>query len=332
MQIAIVLEPRLARFHAVTKLLLAHLFLCARSAPLPPAAPSMRSAYEQSRLECPNKAQFGHRVVIATAVPAEQYAQSLREKLQPSDSINGVCHLTDVVAATLSSETLEVVFDDRTVSSVEVDCPLELFTSQTIEGSSDNWGLDRVDQREAAQLPGAFHYNASGAGVTVYVIDTGVLGAHHDFSGRVLSGYSTGCPTAASCSPTWRLEGVYPEGDACGAGAAAHGTHCASVAAGLRFGIAKGANVVSVQVVDCDGKGSTSTAIQGLDWVVADARSKGVPAVVTMSLGVPWRSGTLDLAAQRAVEAGITLVRGAAARPHCMAPTLAAGAYSPPPF
>ena len=51
------------------------------------------------------------------------------------------------------------------------------------------WGLDRIDQRVG--LDESYHYDTTGAGVTVYVIDTGLRTSHQEFTGRVLPGAST---------------------------------------------------------------------------------------------------------------------------------------------
>src|SRR5687768_16889464 len=73
---------------------------------------------------------------------------------------------------------------DPRVALVEEDGVVHAIATQT----NATWGLDRIDQ---AQLPldasYTYHDNA-GAGVRVYVIDTGILETHDEFSGRVLPG------------------------------------------------------------------------------------------------------------------------------------------------
>jgi subtilisin family serine protease len=44
------------------------------------------------------------------------------------------------------------------------------------------------------------------------------------------------------------------------------GSHVASTAIGRTVGVAKGASVVAVRVLDCQGTGSISDTVAGLDW------------------------------------------------------------------
>ena len=64
-----------------------------------------------------------------------------------------------------------------------------------------------------------------------------------------------------------------------------HGTHCASTVSGIDYGVAKGVTVVTVQVLSCGGSGSSSGVIAGIEWAVSDAKARGLPAVLSMSLG-----------------------------------------------
>ena len=47
-----------------------------------------------------------------------------------------------------------------------------------------------------------------------------------------------------------------------------HGTHCAGIAAGIYSGVAKDANIYSIRVLNCNGKGSYEESIKGLQAVV----------------------------------------------------------------
>ncbi|OAR24864.1 serine protease [Streptomyces sp. ERV7] len=146
----------------------------------------------------------------------------------------------------------------------------------------------RQDDRPAPpEVPSAEAYTSpqdGGAGVTAYVIDTGVRTTHREFGGRASSGWD------------------FVDGDADAEDGNGHGTHVAATLAGATTGTAKRAAVVAVRVLDDRGTGTTAQVIAGIDWVTRTARR---PAVANLSLGgAP--SPELDRAVRGAVAAGVT--------------------------
>ncbi|MGZ6826264.1 MAG: S8 family serine peptidase, partial [Mycobacteriales bacterium] len=148
------------------------------------------------------------------------------------------------------------------------------------------WGLDRVDQH-SLPLAGRFTYASSGAGVPVYVGDTGIRLSSRDLGGRAVTGVDEvdGGP-ATDCN--------------------GHGTHVAGLVGGARWGVAKRVRLVAVRVLDCQGRGTLSRVLKGLEWVRADHRA-GQPAVLNMSLGgAP--SAALDREVRALVSDGVVVV------------------------
>ncbi|MEY4656857.1 MAG: hypothetical protein RL073_1084 [Actinomycetota bacterium] len=166
---------------------------------------------------------------------------------------------------------------------VELDQPMYALDTQS---NPPSWGLDRVDQR-ALPLSGSFTYASKGLGVDAYIVDTGINSAHTEFTGRLSSGYSA-------------ISDSRGTGDCNG-----HGTHVAGTTAGTTYGIAKAATLIPVRVLDCNGSGSTTGVIAGLDWIVQH-HVAGKPAVANMSLG-GGVSSALDTAVQNVINDGVVM-------------------------
>ncbi len=149
------------------------------------------------------------------------------------------------------------------------------------------WGVDRIDQRSRV-FDNSFRHLRSGAGVSVYVVDTGVS-PHNEFGSRLAAGFSA-------------INDGRGTADCHG-----HGTHVAGTAVGATLGVAPGARVVPVRVMNCAGSSAGSSVLQGLDWVAANGSR---PGVVNLSLG-GGVSTTVDAAAQRLVTAGFSVVSAA---------------------
>jgi subtilisin family serine protease len=149
--------------------------------------------------------------------------------------------------------------------------------------SNATWGLDRIDQR-SLPLSTTYAYTGSGAGVTAYIIDTGILYSHNEFGGRAVKGIDevTAGGSAQDCN--------------------GHGTHVSGTVGGATYGVAKSVTLVAVRVLDCSGSGSTSGVIAGVDWVTANHAAN---SVANMSLG-GGASTALDNAVANSIASGVT--------------------------
>jgi len=169
--------------------------------------------------------------------------------------------------------------DDPRVALVEEDSIVEISATQT----NPPWGLDRIGQRDLP-LNQTYSYTTTGAGVSVYVIDTGIRRTHQQFGGRALFGVDE--------------VGDGQNGNDCNG----HGTHVSGTIGGSTYGVAKTVTLFAVRVLNCSGSGTNAGVIAGVDWVTANHRS---PAVANMSLG-GGVSTALDTAVRNSIASGVT--------------------------
>jgi serine protease AprX len=207
--------------------------------------------------------------------------------------------------AEISNVALAPLAEDPRVASVSVDGPTFSLMERT--GAAVGAAVARQE------------FGLTGAGVGVAIIDSGISGAHDDFvsssgngglawSSRVVhftdftSGFAGGWSTYAT--------------DLYG-----HGTHVAGViggngydSGGLRTGIAPGANLVALKVLDGNGYGYTSDAIAALDYAIAIKDVYNIRVInLSIASGVyeSFETDPFAQAAKRAVDAGIIVVAAA---------------------
>lgn len=151
------------------------------------------------------------------------------------------------------------------------------------------WHLDRVVKRDLP-LDNTFEYSESGSchknkDVTIhtYVVDTGIDVEHPEFEGRA----------------TWLANFADDTNTDCNS----HGTHCAGLVGSKSYGVCKDANLFAVKVLNCEGSGSYSGILSGLQFVNDRHKEQvkenpSVKSILSMSLG-----GGFSRAINRAVEA-----------------------------
>lgn len=158
------------------------------------------------------------------------------------------------------------------------------------------WGLQRISNEAGASgspqdqtFTYSFNDSSLGAGVDIYVIDTGVRTTHAVFTGRATQGFTA--------------TGSEVDGDG-------HGTHVAGTAGGAKFGVAQGANIIAVKVLGDDGSGTSSDTIAGMDWVINNHNKRKtqpgfVGSIMSMSWGLQGTARSVDEVITGASEAGI---------------------------
>ncbi|MFJ9597915.1 S8 family serine peptidase [Streptomyces virginiae] len=223
-------------------------------------------------------------VTLETGVDAARAAHKLG--LKPSFVYTSALH---GFAAPMTALQLTAARITPGVKSVEEDARVQAVPMPASPAGgrapASSWGLDRIDQK-LLPLDGEFTTHGSGAGVSAYILDSGIDYGHPEFGGRAVPGFDA--------------IGDGRNGQDC----RGHGTHVAGTVGGATHGVARKASLVSVRVLGCDGAGSWSGIIAGMDWVAKNARQ---PAVLNASLGGE-RSQALNSAATALSGAGVVTI------------------------
>lgn len=227
-------------------------------------------------------------VVTTTVDPAQLKLDGLQVKHQYHEALYGF-------AAKVTREEILALKQMTEVESIGID--------EVVKATVDNAGLwtGTTKVRDDYGLTGdgdGFEQRHTTRDVVIAIIDTGIDVNHKDLKGKVL-----GWKDVVNDKPQ-----PYDDNG--------HGTHVAGTATGAGAvsrnmrGVAPGAALVGVKVLDAEGSGSYSGVIAGVDWVVAN-RAKYNIRVLNMSLGSAESSDGLDAlsrAVNGAVEAGIVVV------------------------
>lgn len=186
-------------------------------------------------------------------------------------------------AMTVSSDNLEKIAKTDGVRGVYTDQKLTVLSTASM--SSSNPGPSIIDDPREISGP-------KGEGVTVALIDTGADADHEALSRKIV---------AFQDFVNNQTEPYDDNG---------HGTHCASLIAGdLGMGVAPGAELVVIKVMDRDGACYLSDALKALDWCLDNKDRYGIK-IISFSVGGEGPSdgaSLLDEACDRMVEEGLTM-------------------------
>lgn len=180
-------------------------------------------------------------------------------------------------AADLTRVQLSELRHSKSVRFVEPD---ERVHEEGVQTSAP-WDLTRIDER-GLDLNGVYSYSSTGAGVSIYIIDTGIQANNVDFGSRARFAFNSVDSRNEDCN--------------------GHGTHVAGIAGGTTYGVAKLATLVGVKVLNCQGSGTISSVIAGVNWVT-EHHVVG-KSVANMSLG-GGASAAMDDAVRHMIESGV---------------------------
>ncbi|KAF2035725.1 subtilisin-like protein [Setomelanomma holmii] len=199
---------------------------------------------------------------------------------------------TTALVVKVCADHADIIRNMTEVNVVEKKAEVKSFTQK----SGAPWGLQRISNDAGASgspqgqnFVYSFDDESLGAGVDIYIVDTGVRTTHAVFTGRGTQGFSA---TNSSV-----------DGDG-------HGTHVAGTAGGAKFGVAQGANIIAVKVLGDDGSGSSADTIKGMDWVITNHEKRKtqpgfVGSIMSMSWGLQGTANSVDEVIAGASAAGI---------------------------
>ena len=185
-------------------------------------------------------------------------------------------HALKGYATRIPAERLDDVRVDPSVAFVEPDKVVKA-TKQTVPYRINLLDVDTSSTKAGDGVGDVPNVNA-------YVVDTGIDQNHPDLN--VVEHINFAGGRNRDCN--------------------GHGTHVAGTVAARDntsavVGVAPGAPLTGVKVLGCNGSGTTSGVIKGVDWVTANAKK---PAIANMSLG-GGASGALDMAVRRSADSGV---------------------------
>lgn len=192
------------------------------------------------------------------------------------------------------------------------------------------WGPWRIQAEDAWSV-------ARGEGVTIAIVDTGVDLAHEDLADRLWANPGEVPGNGVDDDGNGFVDDVrgwdFVNNDADPRDDNGHGTHCAGIAAAATdnargiAGMAPGARIMAVKVLDSRGSGSTATLAEGISYALDNGAD-----IISVSIGGPTGASVLHAAVRRAAAAGVPVVvaagneGGAVLYPAAYAESLCVGA------
>ncbi|XP_031410846.1 proprotein convertase subtilisin/kexin type 9, partial [Meleagris gallopavo] len=204
----------------------------------------------------------------------------------PSELLH-VFSLLPAFLVKMSSDVLDVALRLPRVDYVEEDA--------YVFAQSIPWNLGRI----VPPLPGTGTYSPPNKGdkVQIYLLDTSVQSTHREIAGRVFITDFQNIPEEDSSR-------FHKQASKCDS----HGTHMAGVLSGRDAGVARGTHIHSLRVLNCQGKGTISGTLIGLEFVGALLEAQPSPLLVVLLPFAGAHSRVLNAGCRRMVQMGAVVV------------------------
>ncbi|NXM69562.1 PCSK9 convertase, partial [Serilophus lunatus] len=201
-----------------------------------------------------------------------------------------VFHLLPAFLVRMSSDILDTALKLPHVKYIEEDA--------YVFAQSIPWNLGRIVPPHPSL--GAYSPPNKGELVEIYLLDTSVQGTHREIEGKVLV-------TGFENIPEENSTHFHRQTSKCDS----HGTHVAGVLSGRDAGVATGAKVHSLRVLNCQGKGTVSGTLTALEFIKATLEAQPyAPRVLALPFAGA-RSRALNAGCRRMAQDGVVMVAAA---------------------
>ncbi len=224
-----------------------------------------------------------------------------------SVEIKYVFQLIPMVSLSLASKDVEQLFEISLINGVELDRKRQISTNtnpiEDFELADNGNEYIHYDGITGADLMWDEGYN--GTGITIAILDSGIDGNHPDLQDRLI-GFKDFVNELDDMDPSDGIDAYDDNG---------HGTACAWIAlgdgtvnGGSFTGIAPGANLLGIKVLDSTGSGEDSDIAYGIEFAVLEGAD-----VISISLGGEWSDGSFVIdpfvaEIQNAVQEGVSVI------------------------
>ncbi|XP_026562941.1 proprotein convertase subtilisin/kexin type 9 [Pseudonaja textilis] len=240
----------------------------------------------------------GHYIVVLKEETLKSQALQTVKHLQARAAKHGymtkILHIFDELiqgfVVKMSSDVLHMALKLPHVDYIEED--------SYVFAQSIPWNLGRIVPEQDMLN----EYNPPNAGelVEVYLLDTGVQSTHREIEGKIFVTEFENVPEEDGTR-------FHRQASKCDS----HGTHMAGVVNGRDAGVAKGANVRSLRVLNCQEKGTVSGTLIGLEFIAKTlAVQPYSPLVVLLPLAGTY-SRILNAACRQMVQKGVVMIAAA---------------------
>uniref|UniRef100_A0A8C5R814 Proprotein convertase subtilisin/kexin type 9 n=1 Tax=Leptobrachium leishanense TaxID=445787 RepID=A0A8C5R814_9ANUR len=190
----------------------------------------------------------------------------------------------------MSSDVLEIALKLPHVDYIEED--------SYVFAQSLPWNLDRIIPSHHAA--GNFNPPNTGDKVEVYLLDTSIHSNHREIEGKVFVTDFENVPEEDGTR-------FHRQASKC----ESHGTHTAGVVSGRDAGVAKGVNVRSLRVLNCQGKGTVIGSLMGLEFIKKTLLDQPYSPLIVLIPFVGGYSRTLNAASRALVKSGVIIIAAA---------------------